>query len=243
MSGPLPEERVRWPLVRQRWLTMTFLHWRYEPAVVQRLLPEGLSVDTHDGAAWVGLTPFLMADMRGPGLPAVPGLSTFPETNLRTYVLGPDGRDGLWFLSLEADNLATVVGARTGYGVPYHWAAMEVRRDDPVRYTSRRRPPGDPEVGHRITVSVGEAYDPGELGPLDHFLTGRWRGFTRVGSRLCHAPVQHEPWPLCRAEVVDLDETLTGAAGLPPPRGAPLVHFSPGVRHVSLGPPRPVRRP
>ena len=36
-----------------------------------------------------------------------------------TFVRGPDGRDGLWFFSLEADSLGTVVGASTAYGVPY----------------------------------------------------------------------------------------------------------------------------
>ncbi|MCA1694916.1 MAG: DUF2071 domain-containing protein, partial [Actinobacteria bacterium] len=51
------------------------------PADVQRLLPARLDVHTHDGVAWVGLTPFLLCDFRPPGLPAIPGLSSFPETN------------------------------------------------------------------------------------------------------------------------------------------------------------------
>src|ERR671932_566151 len=105
VSGRLPDQRVRWPVVCQRWVTMTFLHWAYDPAAVQRLLPPGLEVDTHDGAAWVSLTPFVMRDFRPPCAPAVPGLSHFPETNLRTYVRGPEGGDGLWFLSLEAASL------------------------------------------------------------------------------------------------------------------------------------------
>ena len=74
-------------------------------------------------------------------------MSTFPETNLRTYVRGPDGRDGIWFFSLEADSLPLVLGARTLYGVPYRWADMSVERTgDVIRYRSRRRlgPPAEP---------------------------------------------------------------------------------------------------
>ncbi|MFG3015643.1 DUF2071 domain-containing protein [Streptomyces cinerochromogenes] len=87
------------PALRAGWLTQTFLHWSYAPELIQRLLPDGLTVDTYDGHAWVGLTPFVMADVRPPGSPVA--LAAFPETNLRTYVRGPGGREGLWFLSIE----------------------------------------------------------------------------------------------------------------------------------------------
>jgi uncharacterized protein len=108
------------------------------PADVQRLLPSELEVHTCDGLAWVGLTPFLLCDFHPPGPPSVPGLSTFPETNLRTYVLDSNGVDGLWFLSLDADELATVLGTRVFFRVPYHWADMGVEAGSTVTYRSRR---------------------------------------------------------------------------------------------------------
>ena len=46
--------------MRQRWERLTFLHWSFDPADVQRLLPTSLRVDTFGGAAWVGLVPFYM---------------------------------------------------------------------------------------------------------------------------------------------------------------------------------------
>ncbi|HYZ36736.1 MAG TPA: DUF2071 domain-containing protein, partial [Pseudonocardiaceae bacterium] len=66
MVGAFPEERVHWPVAHQRWRKLTFLHWPYDPAQVQRLLPAELEVHTHDGLAWVGLTPFLLSDFRLP---------------------------------------------------------------------------------------------------------------------------------------------------------------------------------
>src|SRR5205807_1861952 len=104
--------------------------------------------------AWVGLLAFRMAGVRVPPPLFVPGLTTFPETNLRTYVVAPDGSAGLWFFSLEAARLAFVVGARSAIGVPYCWAAMSVtERDATVRYRSRRRWPGRAGIGHDITVT------------------------------------------------------------------------------------------
>jgi uncharacterized protein YqjF (DUF2071 family) len=35
------------------WNWITFLHRRYQPAVVQRLLPPGLTTETADGTAWI----------------------------------------------------------------------------------------------------------------------------------------------------------------------------------------------
>ncbi len=111
---------------------------------------------------------------------------------------------------------------------------MSVEEGDTVRYRSRRR------VGaaatHDIVVRPGEPFD--AVPERDHWLTGRWRAHTRIATLPATAPVEHEPWPLCRASVLRLEETLLSAAGLPAPTGAPLVHYSPGV-HVRLGAPQP----
>jgi uncharacterized protein len=105
-------------MLRQRWRDVSFLHWPFDPGVVQALLPAGLHVDTFDGTTWVSLTRFSADATRPLAMPPLPGVSWFPETNLRTYVIGPDGRDGLLFFTLEPDSLLTVAVARTLLGVP-----------------------------------------------------------------------------------------------------------------------------
>lgn len=234
MAARHPEERVTRPVVCQRWQSLTFLHWTYEPGQVQRLLPDGLEVDTFAGAAWVGLTPFLLVDLRLACLPTIPRLLTYPETNVRTYVRDRQGVDGLWFFSLDVGSLANVVGARALYRVPYHWSAMRVEDGPVVRYRSRRRT-GAERPGHDIVVRPGAPLE--ETHGLVDFLTGRWRAFTRLAGRFASVPVEHEPWPLCHAEVEALEEDLVAAAGLPAPEGPPLAHFSPGV-NARLGAPR-----
>jgi hypothetical protein len=85
----------------QGWHDLASVHWRYDPTVVQSLLPAGFRVDTFDDAAWVGLIPFHMRRIRLPGLPSFGPLSTFPETNIRTYIVDAAGRRGVWFASLD----------------------------------------------------------------------------------------------------------------------------------------------
>jgi Uncharacterized conserved protein (COG2071)/Phage integrase family len=105
----------------------------------------------------VGVTPFLLEDLRTPVGPALPWFTSFPETNVRTYVVGPDGREGLWFFSLDAARLEPVLVARSTYALPYMWSAMTVERDGPVvRYRSRRRWPGPTPAASSVTLEVGD---------------------------------------------------------------------------------------
>jgi uncharacterized protein YqjF (DUF2071 family) len=215
----------------QTWSWLTFLHWSYPPEVVQRLLPDRLAVHDFGGRAWVGLTPFFLRDLRTPVAPAPPWFTSFPETNVRTYVVGPDGREGLWFFSLDAARLEPVLVARSTYALPYMWSDMTVERDGQVlRYRSRRRWPGPTPATSAVTVEVGARLAPAELGELDHYLTARWQLYTTLGPVLARSCVEHEPWPLHRATVPELDTDLVAAAGLPRPEGEPVVHWSPGVR-------------
>ena len=226
----------------QSWSCLAFLHWSYEPRVLERLLPGRLRPHLFDGRAWVGLTPFLLEGLRTPVAPVPPWFARFPETNVRTYVVGPDGRDGLWFFSLDAARLEPVLVARSTYSLPYMWSAMTVERDGPtVRYRSRRRWPGPIPAASDITVDLGDPLAPGDLCELDHYLTARWQLYTTLGPVLARSTVEHEPWPLHRAVVRELDANLLTAAGLPAPAGEPVVHWSPGVR-TRIGGWRPLGR-
>ncbi|WP_284436250.1 DUF2071 domain-containing protein [Streptomyces sp. TUS-ST3] len=231
------EQRVRVPAVRARWLRQTFVHWPFRPEAVQALLPRELVVDEYDGAAWVGFTPFVMADVRPPVVPAsAPGLPTFAETNLRTYVRRGDGRDGIWFLSIEV--ACPLMLAARAVGAPYTLGTLRVTTDGgTVSYAGSRGLRRTRRVAYRLDVRPGDPVLPTER---DVWLTSRWRAYTRRLGRIWETPVEHEPWPLAGAAVDVLEETLTAAAGLPAPFGAPVVHYSPGVEHVRLGPSRPL---
>ncbi|MDJ0768905.1 MAG: DUF2071 domain-containing protein [Ilumatobacter sp.] len=237
ISGPAPTEAVTPdppPLagrrvLRQRWTDLAYFHWPYEPADVQRLLPEGVSVDTFDGAAWVGVIPFVMCDVRVGPTPPVPWLGTFIEINVRTYVVDRRGRRAVWFFSLDVPRSAIVAVARTAFALPYCWAHATHRVDGRRhRYTMQRRWP-DRGPSADLAFTVADHIEPSEVGELDHFLSARWGLLTTRRGRVLHGAVHHERWPLHYVSDVSIDQDIVEAAGLPTPDGAPRALCSPGV--------------
>lgn len=230
-------EPISRPIMVQRWADVTFLHWRYEPEAVQRLLPDEMTVETFDGSAWVALVPFRMEDLGLPGMPPVPGWGTFPEINVRTYVRHGPHR-GVWFFSLDIDLLAPTLVARTAYGLPYCYGRAEhVQVGDLVVSAGQRRWPRSstldqgrrPEIELAVEIIDREA-GPIEPEPLDRFLTDRWKLLTvsRRGT-VRYGRVDHDPWPLYRGRLRHLEESLVAAAGLPDPSGEPHVMWAPSV--------------
>ncbi len=232
---PAPVKRA---VMVQQWQELAYLHWRYDPAVVQALLPPGLEVDTFDGSAWVGLIPFSMRNIGLPKLPAVPYFGSFPEVNVRTYVKR-NGIPGVWFFSLDVNRLLPAVVARTTYLLPYCWgSASNTLTGNTLTTSVNRRWPSKAHA--RIEVKIGERIEQPDA--LSVFLSARWGLYSRGPlGRLVYAPVDHEPWPLHKAEVVHVESDLFEAAGLPLPQGEPHVLYSPGV-HVRIGAPR-IKKP
>lgn len=212
ISSEYPPRRVRRPVMFQNWRCLTFLHWACDLAAVRRLLPAQIALDTFDGAAWIGLTPFLLTGLRPPFVPAFPWVSCFPEMNVRTYVRGPDGERGIWFFTLEADRLLAVAGARMSYGLPYRWAQMSVRHNGTrVEYESKRHWPFRP-AHSSISIEVGGSVESSEF---TRFLTARFRLYTRVLGRTIAAQIEHQPWPLHEARVLRLEQNVVEACNLP----------------------------
>jgi uncharacterized protein YqjF (DUF2071 family) len=158
------------------------------PAAIRAAVPRSLAVDTFDGEAWLGITPFRLTWLRPRG---APGLMCFPEMNVRTYV-SRGGVPGIFFFSLEAASTLAVVGARLTYGLPYRRANMRATADGEwIDYRSER--PGLIFDGRYRPV--GPAFN-AVPGTLVHWFTERYRLYTgRWG-----ADIHHPPWPLQVAE-------------------------------------------
>jgi uncharacterized protein YqjF (DUF2071 family) len=218
----------------QWWQDLLFAHWPVEADRITPLLPEGLEPDTHEGRAWVGIVPFRMSGVRPRFLPAVPGLSAFPELNLRTYVVprgGDRSRPGVYFWSLDASQPVAVAIARSFFHLAYRHAAMRCeQRGEWIEYESRRR---DSEGAAAELHCRYRGTGPARRTELSEFLTSRYCLYTADGAgRLYRGEIHHGPWPLENAEAEWGVNTMAAAAGITLPDCPPVLHFSRAIEVV-----------
>ncbi len=172
-------------------------------------IPESLELDLHGGRAWLGITPFRVTGLRLRGTLPLPGVSSFLELNVRTYV-SAGGKPGIWFFSLDADSRLAVETARRAYRLPYFRARISSReREGWLQLESARAGKSARvfDVRYRGTGPALEA----EPGSREHFLTERYCLYAEHGGRLFRAEIHHAPWALRPAEAVVELNTMTPA--------------------------------
>jgi uncharacterized protein YqjF (DUF2071 family) len=206
----------------QRWEHLLFLHWRYDVATVQGTLPPGLTVDAWNGAAWVGLVPLFMRDVRPRVVPAVAMLSDFFELNLRTYVYDAMGRPGIYFYSLDCDQPVAVETARRLLHLRYEHAAIEAAAgvDGWVNFEAQRA--GSILKSHFRYRAFGPASEAVE-DSIDFFLIERYRLFATDsnGERMISMRMCHAPYRIRAAEVTHWGDAVLRLAGFAPPEREP----------------------
>lgn len=212
--------------MRQWWGKLLFMHWPVEVSALRPLVPPQLSIDTFDGQAWVGVVPFKMWGVRPYFTPPVPGLNSFLELNVRTYVQYR-GVPGVWFFSLDINNPVARWGGRQFFFLPYYSAGMSLAQTgDSIDFASERLAGDAPAAGFRAAWTIGGTLPRAEPDSLDFFLTERYCLYSAFREQLYRCRVFHEPWPLRAAQVSAYDSTMLEALGLAAPAGAPLVHYA-----------------
>jgi uncharacterized protein YqjF (DUF2071 family) len=219
---PLPDGPWR---MGQTWDELLFAHWSVDAHELGPHLPPGLDLDRFDGSAYVGITPFRLTGLRLRGTVPLPGVSSFLELNVRTYVTA-GGKPGIWFLSLDASSRLAVEAARRTYRLPYFHAAMRATgRGGRVEYRGARRDASRPHVFEGAYRPVGAAR-PARAGSLEAFLVERYCLYAAdARGRLYRAEIHHPPWPLRRAEA-ELDLNTMPPDGIDLGGEPAQLHFS-----------------
>ncbi|WP_342504876.1 DUF2071 domain-containing protein [Sporosarcina sp. FSL K6-2383] len=220
-----------WPLphlpwtMQQTWNDLLFAHYPIKLEVLQKLVPAILPLDSFNGMGWIGIVPFHITDIRLRGLPPIPGVARFPELNVRTYVT-IDGKPGVYFFSLDADNRLAVEVAKLFYHLPYMNADMMVRQNgSTIDYESRRRSGNDAnfECSYR---PISEPYY-AVKGSFDEWMSERYCLYTlnNKGAPF-RCDILHRPWLLQHAEAEFSQNTMLSKQGILVESDQPLLHFS-----------------
>jgi uncharacterized protein YqjF (DUF2071 family) len=216
-----------WPIMRQHWGKLLFMHWPIEAERLRPLIPDRLSIDTFEGSAYIGVVPFTMWGVRPTFTPPVPGLSAFHELNVRTYV-HLDGTPGVWFFSLDAESALAVWGARIFFHLPYFKARMSLKeQEQTILYSSRRTHQGAPPAEFDATWTIGEALAQASApNSIAFFLTERYCLYAAHRAKLFRCRIFHPPWPLQQASLTLHRSTMIESLGVQTPAGDPLLHYA-----------------
>jgi uncharacterized protein YqjF (DUF2071 family) len=210
----------------QTWNELLFAHWPVDPDALRPHVPAQIPIDTFEGSAWIGVTPFVVSGMRARLTLPAPGVAHFPEINVRTYAT-VDGKPGIWFFSLDTPNRAAVETARRVYRLPYFPSRIDVGRDGKrIHYRSERKqanaPPASIELeyaprGHVYTAAPGS---------FEHFACERYCLYTLDDrERVLRGDIHHPPWPLQQAEAEIGHNEMGAEVGLDLD-GDPILHFA-----------------
>lgn len=223
---PSPKPEGPWA-VAMTWKDLLFAHWAVDASLIKHFLPESLELDLFEGKAYVGVVPFRMEGVRQAMMPAIPGLSNFPEINVRTYVKA-GGKTGVYFLSLDTSSKLAVAHGQKTYNLPYYNAWIATGKSDGwYTYSSVRQEPGAPPAQFKAKYRPqGEATRAGR-GTMEEWLVERYCLFTTLpASGLCRVDVHHKPWALQPAEAEIEINTMGEPFGFDLSKDKPICHFS-----------------
>lgn len=217
------------PIMYQEWRNLLFLHWIYDAGKIQKMLPEGLIVDTYEGKAYITIVPFLIRHLSVLNFFSLPFFSNFIEVNVRTYVRDKNGIRGFWFFSLDINSNIFKTGARQFFFLPYYNAKLDKHvKDNELLIEGERQE--NPRVKMKFKYQFNSPFYNAEEGSLDFFLLERYFLFTFHAHQLYLQRIEHSSYPLSHCLLEEYESNLFEANALEAPANSPiLMHHSSGV--------------
>jgi uncharacterized protein YqjF (DUF2071 family) len=200
------------PFLTARWNNLFLATWAVPPALLEKRLPPGLTLDQRGGSAFVSLVAFEFLDTRVFGIPW-PGYRDFGEINLRFYVR--QGLDrGVVFIREFVPQRLVAWMARLLYNEPYLAAPLTVLKQDGPDAISLEYRLHFAGREQRISVTGGKpAFRPAEDSDEHFFKEEHWGyGVTRSGKGLRYE-VAHPVWDVYPVRSYEIDFDSAGVYG------------------------------
>jgi uncharacterized protein YqjF (DUF2071 family) len=224
------------PFLTANWRYLAMLNYVVDPALIQRLIPDGTEIDYENAETFVSVVGFLFLDTRLLGFP-IPLHRDFEEVNLRFYVRrrwADTWRRGVVFVRELVPRRAIALVARTFYGEQYFALPMKhhIEHVDGrliVEYSWRR---GRKWEWLRMSASGEPQSNP--IGSHAEFITEHYWGYTCVRDGCSEYRVEHPRWKIWNVASFELNADVAALYGeqfhatlSQPPRSAFVADGSP----------------
>jgi hypothetical protein len=216
-------------IMKQTWRNVLFLHWPIPPEYLRPLVPSALQIDIYQGQAWLGIIVFELEGIYPRGLSRLSFTPPFPEINVRTYVTYK-GEPGIYFLSIDVHNWASLQIAKRWYHLPYHPSKVSLKKKGKSLHFEARRK-------NKPLYYIKGSYTPSDelidirINQLDYWLTERYRLYSSNRfSNIYTAKIDHPPWSLQKASVTLDQNTLFTPFEFNLAEDTPIAHYSDGMQ-------------
>jgi uncharacterized protein YqjF (DUF2071 family) len=178
-----------------RWEDLVMANYEIDPEILQDFVPNGTSLDLHDGKCFASLVAFMFLDTRVLEF-LIPFHINFEEVNLRFYVkreTPEETRRGVTFIKELVPKYAIAKVARTLYGEPYErWNMAHEKDGNDLSYSWWKD-----EDWHEVDVTIGENLGVPDEGSEGEFIIEHYWGYTKRGEkRTDEYKVEHPKWEL-----------------------------------------------
>lgn len=224
---PLPNKP--W-LMTQKWNDLLFIHLPISKNVLEAKIPVGLELDMFKGTAWISIISFRISNMHLRKIPPLPFLHSFLEVNVRTYVRH-NGIPGVYFFSLDANNLLAIFGARI-ISLPYFYAQMNMIKEKDTIYFETIRKESLTVVFKGAYKPISKAYYP-EPSSLNHWLLERYFLWFFKNKSLFQGAIHHKQWKIQDAEVMIEKQNMLPDFQNDVLVGNPIFHYADVKRTLS----------
>lgn len=216
-------------MMTQEWHDVLFLHWPVAPDIVREHIPAELKLDLYNNTAWISLVFFRVKRNRLRFMPSLPGMNSFLQLNVRTYVTYK-GRVGVHFFNLDANDPLVVQMIEVTNLLPYRYAKMSLKRGKRGFFIHSNE-----KTTHETLITT---FEPSsiliEKGPLELWLTERYHLWTKVKYSLFRIDISHSPWLLQSVNGVIHKNTMAFKSSLTDE--SPIAHYS-KMKKARLFPP------
>jgi uncharacterized protein YqjF (DUF2071 family) len=194
------------PFLTARWHHLVILTFETPEAQLAPLVPAGCELDRWTGRAYVSLVALHMDRVRVARI-AVPGLTAFPQVNLRSYVRHANQPAVCFVQELVPSRLLAAV-ARWRFGEPFAAGRVELNVADYAGGSTVEYRFGIDRPHNRISVRGSLDSAVPSAATFEHWVKERARG-CRTGrdGRLRTFDVAHPLWAVHRVEsmICDVD--------------------------------------
>ncbi|MDZ4726003.1 MAG: DUF2071 domain-containing protein [Leptospira sp.] len=205
----------------QEWNNAIFLHYKIDEGILRKFVPKDLILDSFNNETWISIVAFTMNRIHIRNSFQLNPISNFHEINLRTYVKNNE-KQGVYFLSIEAEKLIPTILANVMSGLPYKHSNI-IRNQNSFALTGKRS-----EIDIKYKISNLK-----NISERDHWLTERYCLYQYCNQSIKRLEIHHKPWELLNIDITDLNIKYNEFSNFVDFNKPFCSHFSPGVKVVA----------